>query len=105
MVILITTTTYYTFHRYFTDILNMLQGVYVFLIFVCKRNVYEVLFGTKGPKEEVEMTEKKALLQHDNGDELDGKKQTRRSSSSSTEGGEGGGVQSKNNADQQRKTD
>ena len=30
--------------RYFTDILNMLQGVYVFLIFVCKQNVYEVLF-------------------------------------------------------------
>nr|XP_040579384.1 G-protein coupled receptor Mth2-like isoform X1 [Lepeophtheirus salmonis] len=28
---------------YFTDILNMLQGFYVFLIFVCKRNVIEVI--------------------------------------------------------------
>ena len=25
----------------------MLQGVYVFLIFVCKRNVYEVIFKRK----------------------------------------------------------
>ena len=36
-----------SYFRYFTDILNMLQGVYIFLIFVCKRNVYEVTFGRK----------------------------------------------------------
>ena len=38
--------------RYFTDILNMLQGVYIFMIFVCKRNVYEVIFGEKGKTRE-----------------------------------------------------
>ena len=29
--------------RYLTDILNMMQGFYIFLIFVCKQNVYEAL--------------------------------------------------------------
>ena len=29
---------------YFTDVLNMLQGVYIFIIFVCKRNVFKVVF-------------------------------------------------------------
>ena len=31
-------------HWYFTDCLNMLQGVYIFIIFVCKRNVFKVIF-------------------------------------------------------------
>ena len=31
-------------HWYFTDILNMLQGVYIFIIFVCKRNVFRIIF-------------------------------------------------------------
>ena len=31
--------------RYFTDILNMLQGVYIFVIFVLKRNVLTMIFG------------------------------------------------------------
>ena len=31
-------------HWYFTDCLNMLQGVFVFIIFVCKRNVFNVVF-------------------------------------------------------------
>ena len=31
-------------HWYFTDCLNMLQGVYIFIIFVCKRNVFRVVF-------------------------------------------------------------
>ena len=30
----------------------MLQGVYVFLIFVCKRNVYEVTFGRRSETHE-----------------------------------------------------
>ena len=34
--------------RYFTDILNMLQGFYVFLIFVCKRNVYQEIVKKTG---------------------------------------------------------
>ena len=34
--------------RYFTDILNMLQGFYVFLIFVCKRNVYQEILKKTG---------------------------------------------------------
>ena len=29
---------------YFTDVLNMLQGVYIFIIFVCKRNVFKIVF-------------------------------------------------------------
>ena len=29
------------FFRYVTDILNMLQGFYIFIIFICKRNVIE----------------------------------------------------------------
>ena len=31
-------------HWYFIDCLNMLQGVFVFIIFVCKRNVFNVVF-------------------------------------------------------------
>ena len=31
-------------HWYITDCLNMLQGVFVFIIFVCKRNVFNVVF-------------------------------------------------------------
>ena len=29
--------------RHLTNILNMLQGLYIFLIFVCKRNVFEAI--------------------------------------------------------------
>ena len=36
--------------RYFTDILNMLQGFYIFLIFVCKRNVYTAIMIIIGRK-------------------------------------------------------
>ena len=32
---------------YFTDVLNMFQGVYVFVIFVCKRNVIFAILGVK----------------------------------------------------------
>ena len=31
--------------RYVTDFLNMLQGVFLFGFFVCKRNVKEAIFG------------------------------------------------------------
>ena len=31
-------------NRYFNDVLNMLQGVYIFIIFVCKCNVFKVVF-------------------------------------------------------------
>ena len=31
--------------RYVTDLINMLQGVYIFLIFVCKRNVIQTILG------------------------------------------------------------
>ena len=30
---------------YFTDVLNMLQGFYIFAVFVCKRKVFNVIFG------------------------------------------------------------
>jgi hypothetical protein len=33
--------------RYVTDVLNMLQGFYIFIIFVCKRNVLNVIMGKK----------------------------------------------------------
>ena len=35
------------FARYVTDIINMLQGVYVFIIFVCKRNVLGLLLNNR----------------------------------------------------------
>ena len=35
------------FARYVTDIINMLQGVYVFIIFVCKRNVFGLLLNCR----------------------------------------------------------
>ena len=31
---------------YFTDVLNMMQGFYVFVIFVCNRNVYKAILGS-----------------------------------------------------------
>ena len=31
--------------RYFTDVLNMLQGVYVFWAFVCTRRIANIVFG------------------------------------------------------------
>ncbi|TRY73580.1 hypothetical protein TCAL_05031 [Tigriopus californicus] len=34
--------------RYFTDILNMCQGFYIFFVFVCKRNVFKVIFPNRG---------------------------------------------------------
>eukprot|EP00094_Tigriopus_californicus_P005218 TCALIF_05031-PA protein Name:"Similar to mth2 G-protein coupled receptor Mth2 (Drosophila simulans)" AED:0.03 eAED:0.03 QI:366/0.85/0.75/1/0.57/0.75/8/0/701 len=33
---------------YFTDILNMCQGFYIFFVFVCKRNVFKVIFPNRG---------------------------------------------------------
>ena len=30
--------------RYFADVLNIIQGVYIFIIFVCKRDVFNVIF-------------------------------------------------------------
>ena len=30
--------------NYFIDVLYMLQGVYIFIIFVCKRNVFKIVF-------------------------------------------------------------
>ena len=35
----------FLFARYVTDIINMLQGVYIFIIFVCKRNVFDLLLN------------------------------------------------------------
>ena len=48
---------------YFTDILNMLQGFYVFLIFVCKRNVIFAILRVKDTKDKtVRATLKQRLL-------------------------------------------
>ena len=30
---------------YFTDVLNMLQGFYIFFVFICKRKVFNVICG------------------------------------------------------------
>ena len=48
---------------YFTDTLNMLQGFYVFLIFVCKRNVFRAVLDVE-PNEDKNMvnTLKRRLL-------------------------------------------
>merc|ERR1712073_35707 len=35
---------------HFTNVLIMLQGFYIFLIFACKRNVYEALFKKTDPR-------------------------------------------------------
>lgn len=35
------------FYRYFTDIINMSQGIIIFFIFVCKRKVLDEIFGKK----------------------------------------------------------
>ena len=35
--------TIWSHYRYVTDIINMLQGVYIFIIFVCKKEVIEKL--------------------------------------------------------------
>ena len=32
-------------HRYFSNVLNMLQPIYVFVIFVLKKNVIDVILG------------------------------------------------------------
>ena len=32
---------------WFTDVLNMLQGFYIFAIFICKRTVFNVVFNIK----------------------------------------------------------
>ena len=32
---------------WFTDFLNMMQGFYIFVIFICKRTVFNVVFGIK----------------------------------------------------------
>ena len=37
---------YFFFSRYFFDILNMSQGIYIFLIFVLRRNVKKALLGS-----------------------------------------------------------
>ena len=34
-------------NRYAVDVINMLQGVYIFIIFVLKRNVFYVVFNRK----------------------------------------------------------
>ena len=34
-------------YRYVSDVLNMSQGVYIFLIFVCKRQVMDAVLGKK----------------------------------------------------------
>ena len=48
---------------YLTDILNMFQGFYVFLIFVCKRNVIFAIFDVKDTKDKtVRATLKQRLL-------------------------------------------
>ena len=31
--------------RYFFDVLSMLQGVFIFIVFVCKRSVLKVVTG------------------------------------------------------------
>ena len=48
---------------YFTDAINMLQGFYIFLIFVCKRNVFRAIMDVK-PSEDQNMfnTVKRRLL-------------------------------------------
>ena len=36
----------YRYHfRYFADVLNILQGVYIFVIFVCKKDVLTVIIN------------------------------------------------------------
>ena len=35
------------FHRYIPDILMMLQGVYIFWAFVCRRKVFLIVFGRR----------------------------------------------------------
>ena len=35
---------------YFTDILNMCQGFYIFIVFVCKRNVFNMVFAQDTPQ-------------------------------------------------------
>ena len=42
--------------RYLTDVLNMLQPIYVFTIFVLKRNVIDVIMGRDGKKKKKGMT-------------------------------------------------
>ena len=45
------------YFRYFTDVLNILQGVYIFLIFVCKKSVLNVIIGREVNDNELRTTE------------------------------------------------
>ena len=35
----------YLLHRYFTDVFNLLQPIYIFIIFVLKKNVINIMLG------------------------------------------------------------
>merc|ERR1712218_267227 len=47
---------------HFTNVLIMLQGFYVFLIFACKRNVYEALFKKTDPRQFRGQSSREGLL-------------------------------------------
>jgi hypothetical protein len=47
--------------RYLTDIMNMLQGFYVFVIFVCKRNVAHVVLGKKRADRLISITKRNPM--------------------------------------------
>ena len=47
----------HSYFRYFTDVLNILQGVYVFIIFVCKKSVLNVILGKRADNNQLEATE------------------------------------------------
>ena len=41
---------------YLADVLNILQGVYIFIIFVCKRKVFNVILWKNGIHKDLDST-------------------------------------------------